>query len=50
MCSKHSVTRNKRKWMSLGLKILNRLKKGEKYIAIAKAYGINESTDRQGKD
>ncbi|CAK9807583.1 Putative CENPB DNA-binding domain-containing protein 1 [Anthophora plagiata] len=48
MFNQRSITRRKRKSMSLDMKmrILNQLEKGEKPTAIAKAYGINESTVR----
>ncbi|CAK9814436.1 Putative CENPB DNA-binding domain-containing protein 1 [Anthophora quadrimaculata] len=48
MFNQRSITRRKRKSMSLDMKmrILNRLEEGEKPTAIAKAYGINESTVR----
>ncbi|CAK9810818.1 hypothetical protein ANTPLA_LOCUS6685 [Anthophora plagiata] len=48
MSNKLSITRKKRKSMSLDMKmkILNRLEEREKHTAVAKAYGINESTVR----
>nr|XP_031830839.1 tigger transposable element-derived protein 1-like isoform X2 [Nomia melanderi] len=51
MFNKRSITQRKRKSISLDMKmkILNQLEEGEKPSAIAKAYGINESTVRTVK-